>query len=84
MCLRGILLVECPLFVVVTCTVVGVYGYLIVTFGETHEVLVEGDSSAVVAHGVLLVAVHRTGGPTLDNACVLIALLGIEVIVDDE
>ena len=84
MSLLGILLVECPLLIIVSCAIVGVYGYLILTRCETYEVLVEGDSCAVVANGILLVTIHGAGGPTLDNTCVLIALGGVKVVVDDE
>ena len=68
-----------PFLVVVTCTIIGVDGYLISTSGQTYEVLVESDGCTVVAYGILLVTVHSAGGPTFDNTCRLVALLGIKI-----
>ena len=73
-----------PLCIPITGTVVGVYGNLILTRSKSYEVLVEVDGNTVIAHGILFITVHGTGGPTFDNTCSLVALGGIEVVVYDE
>ena len=77
-------LLAVPFFVVVTCTVVSVDCYLVLTRSQSDKILIEVDGSAVVAHSVLLVAVHRACCPTFDVLRCLVALCRVEIIVYDE
>ena len=75
---RWVLLPECKVCIGIASTVVGVNRHFVFASRQTVECLIERDARTVVAHGVLLVAVHRTGGPSLDDACALVTLGRVE------
>ena len=56
---------------------------LVFSLWQTRQQLAQGEGVLVVRSCVLLVAVQRSGGPTLDGRSVLVATSWVEVIVHD-
>ena len=81
---RWVFLPECIVCIGIASTVVSVNRHLVLALWQTVERLVERDARTVVAHGVLLVAVHCTGSPSLDGAGALVATCRVEGVVHDE
>ena len=81
---RWVFLPECIVCISIASTVVSVNRHLVLALWKAVEGLVERDARTVVAHGVLLVAVHCTGGPSLDGTCALVATCRVEGVVHDE